>query len=1122
MKNFWRNRTKPAFGGVSHGLLSRIFCLLCFFLPQAVIADNIFLYSSQTRLYGINLDTQQETYLTQASLSASINALAANSTSGLMYYGDASSIYYWDPALGTGANSHALINSFENGFFQAPIRNINSTGGSFLNGKYYIGSEDDNGFIEEVYELTMSANGRQMVGMRALNISAACNCSKEQLGGFGDLAVIEVAGSIVMYGSSADLTTTGEGTHAGIWRFDLIANVWELLAPGDGGQLASTLDGRLFTNVGQSVREVSIATGATSTQNLMTTSQAIWDFTGGYSYDFGDAPDSYGAATHLVSPGVGSVAHLGILRPDNEPYSLHSGVGGIDGAGDDSDGIDDEDGLSVVPQLMVGDSSSNSTVSCNGGSVVAWIDFNLNGQFDFNERNSNYPVQCSAASNGTALLEWSNFTIPTAGTSYMRIRSATNVNEIYKPTGYVDNGEVEDYRLQFSGGVSNSGNCPAGEISYIYQSSDVPVTYSGNRSNPITSIITVPDSLIVTDVNILNLSASHRRQRGLYWYLQKDSQRVLMYGNSCWDNRNLNVSIDDEATSDFACPPASGATYRSVGPLSAFDGINAQGTWSLQVENNRRNNRGQINAWSLEICAADPSNTNSEIRLGKVADVVDRNVTITLLAKNVGQTPLNDIQLVDNLDVVFGAGNYVITSLPEIVFAPASGFVANTAFTGQAGSDQLLSASGVLNANDELRMTFSVDVGFSGTENTNVFENQAQANAVDENGNDVNDLSATGLDMSNDQDSMTVIGLDGVVQIEGVVFNDTSSNPLTSHDGVQQAQENGVAGRAVSVVDVASGNEIASAVTTADGSWSAQIDSSYLNQTIDIVIAPISNTEFVSEMPMGSDASNADGRVRFLLQADVNANRTYVGVINRPSLVLNQTSNIQPGASAVYNHRYESPTHGTVSFNVTATSSNPGSNWVENIYHDLNCNDQVDGTDYLINAAIDAAFDTPICIYIEVVSSATANAGETHTLDITANMQVADLSATAHGISFSNTNQDITSIISAGVGNLVLEKSVRNISLGGQSVNQNTALPGHVLEYTINYSNTGAGNINDLVINDEAPAFTQIDPSSAQCTQTPAALQCAPDVNGTQVQWLFQGTLPPSNQGSVSYRIVVE
>jgi len=236
-----------------------LLCLIISCVSLPAVASTVFIYSSQNQVHGVNLTTGQQALLTTASLSPTVNALGFNSEKGLVYYGDGTSIYYWDPSLGSGANSHAAINNFENGAFQEQLQNIDSAGGSFLNGKYYIGSETDNGFIEELYELTMSTDGRQLVSVTALGLHAACNCSEVQIGGFGDIAALEEGGSPVIYGSSADITNDNQGTHTGIWRFDLGNGSWTLLNDnGQGGQLSGGLDGRLYTNIGRSIREVNI------------------------------------------------------------------------------------------------------------------------------------------------------------------------------------------------------------------------------------------------------------------------------------------------------------------------------------------------------------------------------------------------------------------------------------------------------------------------------------------------------------------------------------------------------------------------------------------------------------------------------------------------------------------------------------------------------------------------------------------------------------------------------------------------------------------------------------------------------------------------------------------------
>jgi len=1091
--------------------------LLVLLVPFPGFADTVFIYSSVNNLYGINLTSGQQTFLTSASLSPAVNALAANSENGLIYYGDGTSIYYWDPALGLGGNSHALINNFENGFFQAPIHNINSTGGSFLNGKYYVGSETDNGFIEDIHELTMSADGRQMVDMRPLDILNACNCSQVQLGGFGDIAVVEEGGGPVIYGSSADLTNNGQGTHAGIWRFELNTNSWKRLGEGNGGQVANSLDSRVYTNVGNNIRELNVSTGEISSQTLMNTNNAIWDFSGSYSYDFGDAPDSYGGASHLVA-GAASSVFLGQMPPDNEPYSLHADASGVDGRGDDQTGVDDEDALSSLNDLNVGDSEYQLSLSCTGGFAAAWIDFNLNGKFDFDERNSNYPAQCQSQN---TVLTWSGFDIADAGNSFVRIRVAAESADIYKPTGYVETGEVEDYEVNFKSLTSVSGNCPAGSTSHIYKSADVPKSYSGTSNNPTRSVIDIPDSLIITDVNVLDLQATHDSQRRLYFLLNHGGQQTYLYGNTCVRNTSFNMGFDDEAASGASCPPGNSESYRPFRVLSAYDGTDAQGEWQMRVYNFQSTNSGRLNNWALEICALSMEVPISDIRIGKVVEVVGRTVTVTLLVKNTGNTSMSSVRVVDNLDSVFGAGNYQISAAPQLLSAPA-GFSADADYTGQSDANLLLPGNGVLQPDDEIKLIFSVDVEYGASLVNETYLNQAIVNAVSGQGAKIQDLSGTGLDLSVDYDDPTTITMNSLLEVSGVVFVDTSPNEQTSHDGIQQAQEVGVAGRAVRIIDVATGVEIATAISAADGSWTASLEPAYIGQPVEIVVIPTSTTQFISESPVSGNAVVTDGRVSLIVQAVSSENRVLVGLVKRPSLVLDQTANVGPGESVNYFHRYTATTHGTVEFSIETINSTQSNTWSETVFHDMDCNQVVDGSDYAVNASMPVSFNEVVCIVLSVDVPGNSIAGEFQQLKLTSTMYPSDSVSAGHGVVFSNTNTDMSNVITDSAGNLVLKKSVNNITLGGQPVTNNTALPGHVLEYTIAYINSGAGQISDLVINDEAPAFTSVDPGSAECSQTPQALICSPAVSGNQINWSFQGALIAGAGGQVSYRITVD
>lgn len=187
--------------------------------------------------------------------------------------------------------------------------------------------------------------------------------------------------------------------------------------------------------------------------------------------DFGDAPASYGEVSHLVqalnplpdalqpnntavninqtSFALGGLAppvidYLGTRGPDVElGYQATPNADGDDTTG--SGGPLEEDAWRddfVLYTHQAGDPVSEA-IACEGsGTVAGWIDFDMNGSFDADERAA---AQCSG---GSAQLVWNSPGALVPGRTFVRLRYALLASDVASPTGVADNGEVEDHAIE--------------------------------------------------------------------------------------------------------------------------------------------------------------------------------------------------------------------------------------------------------------------------------------------------------------------------------------------------------------------------------------------------------------------------------------------------------------------------------------------------------------------------------------------------------------------------------------------------------------------------------------------------------------------------------------------------
>jgi len=127
----------------------------------------------------------------------------------------------------------------------------------------------------------------------------------------------------------------------------------------------------------------------------------------------------------------------------------------------------------------------------------------------------------------------------------------------------------------------------------------------------ITSNLVVTDTQVLTDLNV-SVNASHTWVGDLIFTLTKGATSVTFIDRpgepatpfGC-EFDDINATLDDEGASgpvENMCnpvPPAISGTPTPNNPLSAFDGLTADGTWTLTVSDNAAADTGQVNEWCL-------------------------------------------------------------------------------------------------------------------------------------------------------------------------------------------------------------------------------------------------------------------------------------------------------------------------------------------------------------------------------------------------------------------------------------------------------------------------------------------------------------------------------------------
>ncbi|UJF17724.1 Ig-like domain-containing protein [Vibrio sp. SS-MA-C1-2] len=366
-------------------------------------------------------------------------------------------------------------------------------------------------------------------------------------------------------------------------------------------------------------------------------------------------------------------------------------------------------------------------------------------------------------------------------------------------------------------------------------------------------------------------------------------------------------------------------------------------------------------------------------------------------------------------------------------------------------------------------------------------------------------------------------------QITGTVFND---NQL-AHNGIQNDNETGLAGR---IVTLRQGSKEIFSTTKGDGSFTFNLDPSWLDSDVTITVAVPNSWLAISEswqkegtstVATVGDAIDSQTKIE---QADLSKGRHYFfGQVKEPTLTESQTKEGESGDKVYFSHQLTFFTHSAAIMSIEQINLD----WETKIYQDQTCNQQLDDSDITISfpSFIDAEAGEKICLLIEVTIPGGFDRidNDQYIYDLKAEHSFFD-PGTGHDRKYADKNQDIVRL-GPSAGRLTLKQWVKNITKGEDYTTVNAAEPGEILEYKIVFSNQSSKKVSDIDVYDYVPDFSQLE-SPVTCGDN-AFLPCVvilPDPSGGKnqqgylgkVQWRMTGDLMPGKSGFVTYRVQVD
>jgi subtilisin-like proprotein convertase family protein len=146
----------------------------------------------------------------------------------------------------------------------------------------------------------------------------------------------------------------------------------------------------------------------------------------------------------------------------------------------------------------------------------------------------------------------------------------------------------------------------------VVASSNIPIIIPASGTSTVNSLLIIPaeENLVIEKVSV-SLNISHTWINDLIVTLISPSgTQVQLINRACNPNQGDEnaVAIFDDNGIVLICGenPAISGTIIPTQPLAALNGQNAQGEWTLRVQDTFNQDGGSINSWSLTFCGQTP------------------------------------------------------------------------------------------------------------------------------------------------------------------------------------------------------------------------------------------------------------------------------------------------------------------------------------------------------------------------------------------------------------------------------------------------------------------------------------------------------------------------------------